>query len=391
MTQSPERLAAIRRELPVTERMAYLNVGTSGPLPRRAAQAIAAEAERQLLEGRSNFKRYDEEYTLLLGTLRARFARLLGASEDEIALTHHTTEGMNIAVWGLNWRAGDEIVTTAAEHEGGFMPVYTAARRFDLRLRVVDIGPGGDPLERILAAISPRTRLVVVSHVAWKTGVILPLAEIAQAAHRVGALVAVDGAQSAGALPVDVRALDVDFYAVSGQKWLCAPEGTGALYVRRERLSELHPTFAGYATLNTYPAADAAGYFFPAPGARRFEVGTVSWPALYGLNESLRWLEEDVGYEWIFERGQAMTQKCRTMLAELPGVALLSPITAAGLTAFTVEGVAPQAASYALYDMGIVVRSLHNPECLRVSTAFFNDEADLARLREGLLALRSKL
>ena len=113
----------------------------------------------------------------------------------------------------------------------------------------------------------------------------------------------------------------------------------------------------------------------------------MSWPALYGLNESLRWLEEDVGHEWIFERGQAMTQKCRTMLAELPGVALLSPITAAGLTAFTVEGAAPQAASYALYDMGVVVRSLHNPECLRVSTAFFNDEADLARLREGLLAL----
>ncbi len=274
----PNKLTTLRHELPALEKLAYLNIGTSGPLPRSTAQAMAAEAERQLLEGRSDFKRFMGEYFPLLARLRARFAKLLNAGEDEIALTHHTTEGMNIAVWGLRWQAGDEILTTTAEHEGGFVPVYAAAQRFGLRLRVVDIGPGEgeDMAERIIAAITPRTRLIVTSHVMWKTGAILPLAPIAEAAHRVGAWVAIDGAQSAGAIPVDVRALGVDFYAVPGQKWLCGPEGTGALYVRRECLSELAPTFAGYLTLNhDIPvAADSSGYFLPARGASRFEVGT---------------------------------------------------------------------------------------------------------------------
>ncbi|MGH2521336.1 MAG: aminotransferase class V-fold PLP-dependent enzyme [Anaerolineales bacterium] len=394
MTQRSKPLVTIRHELPALERVAYLNTGSVGLLPRRTAQAIAAENERQLSEGRSNFKRFLEDYIQLLEGLRARVARLLGADADEIALTHHTTDGVNIAVWGLNWRPGDEIVTTTGEHEGGFMPVYAAARRFDLRLRVVDVGSGSEvtsreAADRVIAALSPRTRLAVVSHVMWRTGAVLPLAEIAAAAHRVGALVAVDGAQSAGALPVDVRHLGVDFYTVSGQKWLCGPEGTGALYVRRERLSELALTFAGYFSLSTYPAADHTGYFIPAPGARRFETSSVYWPALYGLNESLRWLEEEAGYDWIFERRRAITQRCREMLAELPGVTVHSPPDDSGLTTFSMAGLEPVAASNALADMGIIIRSLHDPERLRVSTAFFNNDDDLARLREGLFALRA--
>ena len=395
MTPSPDRLAMIRQELPATERMAYLNTGSVGPLPRRTAQAIAAEAERQLRDGRANFKRYVEDYFPLLNTLRNQFARLLGAGEGEIALTHHTTEGMNIAVWGLTWRPGDEIVTTTAEHEGGFLPVYAAVRRFGLNLRVVDIGNGDDvsvdeAVRRIVTALSPRTRLVAVSHVVWKTGIALPLAEIAVAAHHVGAWLAVDGAQSVGAIPVNVRELGVDSYTVSGQKWLCGPEGTGALYVRRERVSELSPTFMGYSSLNTYPAADHSGYFVPAPGAHRYEVGTVYWPALFGLNEGLRWLEEEVGYDWAFAQGRTMTERCREMLAETPGVTLHTPSNDSGLTTFSVADLEPMAVSNALGDMGIVIRSLHDPERLRISTAFFNNDDDLMRLREGLLALRAQ-
>jgi L-cysteine/cystine lyase len=387
-----ERLAAARRELPVTERLAYLNTGTASPLPRGTAQAIAAEAERQLLEGRSNFKRFFEDYLRLFNDLRARFARLLGADEDEIALTHHTTEGMNIAVWGLNWQAGDEIVTTDAEHEGGFMPVYVAAQRLGLTLRVAEIGDGQDAAERVIAALSPRTRLVVVSHVLWKTGVVLPLADIAAAAHRLGALVAVDGAQAVGAIPVDVRGLGVDFYAAPGHKWLCGPEGTGVLYVRRERLSELAPTFAGFLTLkfDTHPVADQTGYFLPAPGARRYETSTLYWPALFGLSESLRWLEETLGYDWVFAHGHAITRRCREMLAAMPGVTVHSPPAAAGLTALSMAGLDPTKASTALAEMGVVIRPVPDPDRFRVSTAFFNSEDDLARLCEGLQSLAAQ-
>jgi L-cysteine/cystine lyase len=282
-------------------------------------------------------------------------------------------------------------MTTTAEHEGGFLPVYAAARRFGLGLRVVNVGDGADAANRIADALSPRTRMVVVSHVLWKTGAVLPLADIAAAAHRVGALIVVDGAQSVGAIPVNVRALDVDVYTVSGQKWLCGPEGTGGLYVRRERIGELSPTFVGYSTLSMHPASDHTGYFMPAPGAHRYEVGTVYRPALYGLNESLRWLDETVGYAWIFERRRAITARCREVLAETPGVTPHSPPNAdAGLTTFSVDGLAPEPAFNALFDLGVSIRSLPDPARFRVSTHFFNDDDDLARLREGLLTLRAR-
>src|SRR5689334_17540860 len=109
-TTTAARVAALRQDLPVVERQVYLNTGTAGPLPRSAAVAIAAANERQFLDGRASFKVYLEEYFPLLADVRARFARLLGADPGEVALTHHTTEGLNIATWGLNWQPGDEIV-----------------------------------------------------------------------------------------------------------------------------------------------------------------------------------------------------------------------------------------------------------------------------------------
>jgi L-cysteine/cystine lyase len=383
------RLSAIREEFPVFERLAYLNTGTSGPLARRTVRAITAQTERQLLQGRSSFKVFLEEYFPLLDDLRARFGRLLGADADEIALTHHTTEGMNVAIWGLNWHAGDEIITTTEEHDGASLPVYLAARRQGLTLRVVDVGSDdADIVERLARAITPRTRLVVVSHVFFKTGTVLPVAEIADAAHRAGALLAVDGAQSAGAIPIDVHALGVDAYAIPGQKWLCGPEGLGALYVRRDRVTELSPTFVGFFSLRDFTAYDDSGYFIPAPGARRYEVGTVFWPALLGMLASLQWMEDELGYDAIYDQGAAVTRRCRQMLAEVPGLTIHSPARYAGLTSFSVDGLDPMATALALAETGVVIRSVHAPDLLRVSTGFYNDESDVRRLCDGRISLR---
>src|SRR3954454_6877021 len=146
VTTTAPQVAAIRQELPVVERLVYLNTGTAGPLPRRTAAAIAAANERQLLDGRASFKVYMEEYFPLLDEVRARFARVLGADPGEVAITHHTTEGMNIATWGLNWQPGDEIVVTTHEHDAGLLPAYAAARRFGLGLRLVEAGGDADTM-----------------------------------------------------------------------------------------------------------------------------------------------------------------------------------------------------------------------------------------------------
>jgi L-cysteine/cystine lyase len=390
MSEPAERLTAIRRELPVLERWAYLNSGTAGPLPRRVSEAIALELERQVHDGRADVDHYMNSYFPLRTELRERFARLLGATSDEIAITHHTTEGMNIAVWGINWRPGDEIVTTTDEHEGVLLPISTVARRFGVTLRVVDLGASdANAVAAIEAAISHRTRLVVVSHVSYQTGAILPVAAIAEAAHGVGAVCAVDGAQSAGTIPLDVHALGADAYAVPGQKWLCGPEGTGALFVRRDRISALSPTYVGHFATRDFDASDLSGYYLPGPGATRYEGGTVFWPVLAGMCESLRWLEDE-GWDWIFERTAATTRQCRELLTEIPGVTIRSPERHVGLTTFTVAGGEPDATVSALAERGVLIRSLHHTNWLRASTGFFTSEDELIRLRDGLLAIRDR-
>jgi L-cysteine/cystine lyase len=393
VTKNEPQVELVRQELPVLEQLVYLNTGTAGPLPRRTVAAITAANERQMLDGRASFKVYMEDYFPLLNDVRARFARLLGADVSEVAITHHTTEGMNIAIWGLNWQAGDEIVVTSHEHEAGLLPAYAVARRYGLDLRVVDLaGTSGDAdsvAASVLAALSPRTRLVVLSHVTFTTGAVLPVQAIAEAAHRQGALVAVDGAQSAGAIPVDVHALDVDFYAMPGQKWLCGPEGVGALYVRKASLSALAPTYIGGFALRDFGSMDLTGHFLPAPDARRYEQSSVYWPALYGMQESLRWLEEDLGWSWLFERTAAITARCRALLGELPGVTLHTPAQQGGLTAFSVAGLGGQDVATQLSEQGIIIRSIPHYDWLRVATGFFTTEADVVRLRDGLVALQA--
>ncbi len=389
-TTTAPQVATLRQELPVLERLVYLNTGTAGPLPRQTTAAITAANERQSLDGRASFKVYMEEYFPLLDDVRVRFARLLGADAGEIALTHHTTEGMNIAIWGLNWQPGDEIVVTTHEHEAGLLPAYAVARRFGLNLRLVDTGGAADKVaEAIIAALSPRTRLVVLSHVTFTGGAVLPVQAVAEAAHRQHTLVAVDGAQSAGAIPVDVHALDVDFYAVPGQKWLCGPEGVGALYVRKSALSALSPTYIGGFGLRDFEAMDLTGNFLPAPDARRYEQSSVYWPALYGMRESLRWLEEDLGWAWVFAQTAAMTERCRALLGEIPGITLHTPAPYGSLTAFSVAGLEAQATATQLSEQGIIIRSVPHYNWLRAATGFFTTEADLERLRDGLLALQA--
>ncbi len=383
-------LESARAHLPAVQRWAYLNTGSFGPLSRPAEEALAAWSRRQLEEGRIRPGLWDE-MDALAAHLRRRFARLVHAPPESVALTHHTTEGMNIATWGLRWRPGDTLVTLATEHPGGMLPVYAAARHHGLDVRVVahtEADTEASLLAKLEKAITPRTRLVAVSHVSWKTGMVLPIREIAELAHGQGAFLAVDGAQAVGAIPVDVRTLDADFYAFPGQKWLCGPEGVGGLYVRPECLDALQPAFVGYASLRDRDAWDETGHFIPAPGARRFETSTVYIPGLAGMAAGLTWLES-LGFARIFAQVQEMTRLCRRELTTVPGVELLAPEPAAGLTVFRMAHTPPEEVVTFLARRGILVRSVRRPDGVRISTHFFNTPEEIARLVSGLQALGS--
>jgi L-cysteine/cystine lyase len=372
-----EKIERIREQLPVTRRMAYFNTGSVGPLPVRATETIAAWVRRELDEGRIGVEAM-QAANEVRARARAAVAGVIGAEPDEIALTHHTTEGINVVLWGLDWQPGDELVRTNLEHPAVFLPAFAVERRFGAKVVVADLGSGGgDVVEAFAKALSPRTRVVALSHVAYCTGAALPVAEIARLAHEQGALVLVDGAQAAGAVPVDVKSLDADFYAVPGQKWLCGPEDTGALYVRRNRLESVQQTFVGYASMATLTYGEP---LIPQPDARRFEVGSRHTPSLAGQAASIEWIKEEVGFSWAYARIAHLVAVARERLGDIPGVEIISPSNAAGLLSFAVAGVDAEALSRRLNAQGIVIRWIRAPRCARASFGFFNTEEDVDRL-----------
>ena len=333
---------AIRSSLPVTERLVYLNTGTAGPLPQASIDAQAEAATREAEEGRIGHDGFQRLFDRLT-ELRAGLAAFLAAGPDEIAIAHNTTDGMNIGAWSLPWQRGDRVVTTTLEHPGGLLPLYLLHQRFGVEVDFAEIGRGGreETLEAMAKAIRPGTKLVMLSHVAWGTGAILPLREISELAHAAGALVLVDGAQSVGSIPVDMHAEGADFYAFSGQKWLCGPEGTGGIFVRADRLDRFTPTFVGGFGVKhdeTYRPNDPKAFEF-APGAQRFEVGSLYRPGVYGLRASVEW-RRALG-DGTFTAIRDLAGYCLERVGELPGVEVLTPSQEplSGLVAFRLAGV----------------------------------------------------
>ena len=384
----PSKLAAVREELPAVQSAAYLNTGSYGPLSRAVATAIEEANRQQLTAGRLNASMGASSQSTS-ADLRGGFSRVLGCAPDEVALTHHTTDGMNIATWGVRYQPGDELVTNSWEHPGGLLPVYAVARRFNLTVRVVNLSQDDDEetlMSKFDQVIGPRTKLVSLAHVSWKTGTVLPLDPIADLVHRHGGLLAVDGAQSGGAMHLDMSTSGADFYAIPGQKWLCGPEGIGALYVDKERMGNLYQTYVGYPSLRDGGAFDDTGLFLPPAAASRYEVGTTYRPAIAGMWSGLQWLEE-LGLDWVYERTQTMTRHTRDVLSAIPYVRLIHTPTHAGLTSFTIDGISPSAAVDRLAEAGVLIRSVPAPTLLRVSSHFFNDESDIERLRAGIEGL----
>jgi L-cysteine/cystine lyase len=365
--------------------MHYFNAGRFGPTLRPVAEAVRAELAEELAGRRGMMS---DRVEALLADVRARVCDLLKAPPGSVALTHNTTEGINFAVASRRWSEGDEIVTLTTEHESGLAPLQVARERFGVR--VVRMDPAPEPqetLDRILAALTPRTRMVMVSHASWTTGALAPAREISDACHERGVVVVVDGAQTAGVISLDVAALDVDFYAIPGQKWLLGPSGTGALYVRPELVADSHPPVAGFASAGDFDPETGACTWFD--DARRFEGASDSVPLRRGMGEALRWLAEDVGWEWIHRRIREMVQRCRSMLEDIPGVTVATqPGDQAGIVTFGIDGVRPEAIVDHLSERRVIVRVSLPPPAVRVCVGFFTTESDLAALREGILSIR---
>ena len=385
-----EKVAAVREALPATGAGIYLNTGSVGPLPRETAAAMAELADWELRTGRGSMA--DLPDTLRrMDEARAAVAAVITADPETIALTHSATDAMNIAAWSVDWKSGDRLLTSNLEHAGTIAPLLAVRERFGVQLETVDIGNGGDDhrtLEAFERALLPGARLVSLSHVAWSTGALLPIARLADLAHAHGAWLAVDGAQSVGAMPVAVGELGADFVAVSGQKWLLGPEGMGALYVGPGALDRARLTFAGWFSYEEGDALPDSPLF---ADARRFESSNYHRPSVVGLARSCSWLSMYVGLDWVYRRGATLARRTADLLAAIPGVEIVTPIERMGsLVSFRIAG---WPAEVALEELGrrvfVIARTIPRLDALRLSVAFFNMEAEIQRLTDTVAELAS--
>ena len=345
-----------RAQFPVFERYAYLNAGSNGPLARATVEAFTARAQRDLDEGRSG-KAFYEEMLELRQTARAGFAAVLGVEPERMALVESTSRGCATVLSGLGLSGEDEVITTDQEHFGLTGPLFATGAR-------VVIVEGDE--DALLQAITPRTRLIATSHVLWTNGRRLDLQRVKEAS---GLPVLVDGAQSAGAIRVDVG--ELDFYTVSAQKWLCAPDPAGALYVRDPAAVRVKTP-----SMFSQDSYEVSGEFVPKDSSARFDGGWVGLPALHGIVAAL-----GVHPEWRYDRAAEMAARCRELLE--PHVEVVTPPGHSTLVSFRPPG-DPTELVTKLQEQGVIVRELPGRNLVRASCGWWTNEDDLQRLAAGI-------
>jgi L-cysteine/cystine lyase len=347
-----------RAQFPVLERFAYLQAGSVGPLARRTIAVMREEEERRLTEGRGSLAQF-ERILALREELRADVAALVGVAAEQVALTASTTDGCNIVLAGLGLGADDEVVTTTDEHFGLIGPLHSSG------CTVVVVEPEA---ERILAAITPRTRLVAISHVVWTTGAVLPVRELRASS---GIPILVDGAQSVGVMPVDAAGLD--FYTISGQKWLCGPEGTGALVVAEpDALRVARPS---YLSQRSY---EHDGSFEPRPGAARFDPNLTPHALTAGLRAAVAGLPE-----WGYERAAETADRLSGLLRDA-GQDVVVPHERATLVSWRAPVDETAGIVARLAEAGVIVRDLPGRGLVRASVGWWTSDGDLERLVAAL-------
>jgi selenocysteine lyase/cysteine desulfurase len=349
----------LRDEFPVLGRVAYLNAGTDGPIPRVAAEQARTELDDELQQGRT-FKHF-ERRGALTEDLRAGYAALVGGELDDVGVTTGTSFGLGAVLAGMDLGPGDEIVTSDAEHPGLLGPLI-AARGRGATVRAV-------PFMELANGVTPSTTLVAASHVNWING------EVAPDLSGVGVPVILDGAQGAGAVPVDVKALGCSVYAAAGQKWLCGADGTGLLWVDPEFGERVRTIAPGYHAFEDTAKGLDSGLVY---GGKRFDAQVPR----EGIAFSLAALQTLVaaGVDEVLETAATLAERFAAALGEAGYT--VAPRGRSTLVAF--EYPDPAAARERLAEAGIVVRDLPGHPYLRVSVGAWNDESDLERLLAAL-------
>lgn len=329
----------LENEFPQAPGLRYLNHAAVAPWPRRASSAVSQFAEQNATLGARDYP----QWLKIENRLRERLARLLNApTSADVALVKNTSEALSFVAFGLDWRAGDQIVISDEEFPSNRV-VWEALQPQGVEVIQVSLA-GADPEADLLAACTPRTRLLAISAVQYASGIRLDLDRLGHGCEQRGVLLCIDAIQQLGALPFDVQQSRCAFAMADGHKWMLGPEGLGVFYCRSDLRPQLKLHEYGWHMLEHAGDYDR-GDWQPARSARRFECGSPNMLGAVALEASLSLLEE-VGMHQVAASLNERMEWLRTGLRQLPGIELLSPAQperSAGIVTFRLAGSANQA------------------------------------------------
>ena len=401
-TAAVERL---REEFPILampahgRRLAYLDNAATTQKPREVLDAITTYYTSQNANVHRGVHLLSERATLAFEQAREHVAAFFGAVRShEIVFTRNATEGVNLVAssWGgANLRPGDEVLISAMEHHSNIVPWQLACERTGAALKVIPIDDRGvldmDAFARLL---SPKTKMVAVTHLSNALGTINPVAEITRAAHAAGAVVLVDGAQAAYHLPVDVEALGVDFYVATGHK-LYGPTGMGVLYGREARLDAMPPYQGGGDMIASVTFEKSTWNTLP----YKFEAGTPHIEGAVALGTAVRFIGR-VGFDWIAAHERDLLAYATQAVAAVPGVRLVGTAPdKASILSFVMDDVHPHDIGTVVDRAGVAIRTGHHcaqpvmarfgvPATARASFAMYNTREDVDQLVAALHDVR---
>ena len=372
-----------RQQFPALKNKAYFNFGGQGPMPEAAMHAVI-EAQDKIQRIGPFGNEVNSWLIQQTKATRVAIATELNVPSETITLTEDVTVGCNIAMWGIEWQAGDHILLTDCEHPGIIATAQEIARRFSVEVSSCPIMATlneGDPVAIIAQNLRPNTRMVVLSHVLWNTGQVLPLEKIVETCRNNNTKLMVDAAQSVGLLPLNLAETGVDFYAFTGHKWLCGPPGVGGLYVRPQARESLYPTFVGWRSVVFDGQARPVKW---QESGERYEIATSAYPFYVGLTEAIsvhqKWGTPQKRYEQICHNTEYLWQK----LMGVSGIKCLKDSSPqSGLVSFQLENNQSKTSSELvkfLESKQIFTRTILDPDCVRACVHYFTLESEIDEL-----------
>ncbi|WNY26005.1 cysteine desulfurase [Methanolapillus millepedarum] len=379
----------IRKDFPVLEKVIYLDNGATTQTPKPAVDAMLDFYYNYTANYGRGAHHLSIAATNAYEDARDSVASFLNAPSEKMILTKNTTDSINMVANGFGFESGDHIITSVVEHHSNIVP-WLRQKEKGVSVSVVDIDSEGmiDP-KNIEAEITEQTKLVAVSHISNVFGSVQDIKTIIQIAHKSNVPVLIDGAQSAGHTPVDLKELDCDYFAAAGHKGLLGPQGTGVLYLKNPET--IKPTSLGGGTTSD---ADRTCFVTKEP-PESFEAGTPNLPGVIGLGASVEYLKK-IGVANVEKHEVALAKEAAKRLSEIDGVSIYGPKERAGLVAFNVKDLEPHTVAMRLdkYD-NICVRSgfhcampsqkfLGIKGSSRASFALYNTPDEVDALIEGV-------